>query len=260
MAGEYDDYDDDAEGFEFTPLPAFTVPDKATQAKARASRRARHAAQQRWKRKMVLVPGVTPRLPWQNRSLEAQERGLTAAFKGGATHKARIEAQVKAWWDWDAGGVKPEAGTAIRAVVDTYEALEASADKGSMAWAVYRHKTLGRFVYCRSCHNDKPPKIEAEMRTRWETYLTAGIPADDRAAWEDWELRSTAVQDAVDEHFAMVRFAAAQKAAKKASEEAARAAREAERVRIAEVAGVDLSQAKRPRGRPRKAHAVKDRN
>lgn len=148
-------------------------------------KRAAHAAKHRWKYKQVLVPGH-PRA-WSERSYANKLRHLAAARKGGATTGSKIKEQQRLFWDFYHGNSKAKLHGPFRAVVESFERIEAAynqryGEKGSkwIAWDGFFAQMLYSFVFT-PCWTRTAEDLESEMWELFETFMAA----DDRTLWGD---------------------------------------------------------------------------
>lgn len=153
----------------------------------RRNKRAKTAANHRWKHKQQLIPGIVR--PWSERSYANKLRHLAAAKRGGATTGGQIKEQQRLFWDFYHGNCKSRLRGPFTAVVETFERIEAAYDQRyghngtkGLAWDGFFARMLYSFVFA-PCWKRKPEDLEREM---WELYGKF-MEADDSVLWGDGE-------------------------------------------------------------------------
>ena len=148
-------------------------------------KRAVNAARHRWKQKCQLSPGYP--LSWSDRSLANKQRQLEAAKKGGQAIGRQIKEQQRLFWRWYYGDCKAQLRGPFKAVVETFERIEAAYDQrfGSgiakeIAWQGFEHEVFSKFIL-RSCSKMEPETIERQMWAAYEKFMEA----DDRTLCGD---------------------------------------------------------------------------
>ena len=148
-------------------------------------KRALNAARHRWKEKRTLEPGVS--LHWSQRSFANKLRHLAAVKKGGATTGGHIKEQQRLFWRWYHGDCKAQLRGPFKAVVETFERIEAAFDQRYKAnpdkddaWYGFEAVVFRRYILT-SCSRMRPQAIERDM---WELYETF-MEADDQALYGD---------------------------------------------------------------------------
>ena len=146
-------------------------------------KRATNAAKHRWKQKMQLIPGVVR--PWSERSFANKLQHLAAARKGGNTTGHQIREQQRLFWRWYHGDCKAQLDGPFKAVVETFERIEAAfvqqygyKSPKHLAWDGFFADMFTSYVLA-ACWNRTPEDIERSMWARYQEFMEA----DDAALW-----------------------------------------------------------------------------
>ncbi len=140
-------------------------------------KRALTAAQHRWKEKRTLEPGIS--LHWSQRSFANKLRHLAAVKKGGATTGGQIREQHRLFWRWYHGDCKAQLRGPFKAVIETFERIEAAFNQRykvtqdkDVAWDGFMAVVLKWYVFT-SCTRMNPRTIERDLWDLYERFMEA---------------------------------------------------------------------------------------
>ncbi len=165
-----------------------TVRKRKPLTKQMRSKRARTAADARWKNKWQLEPGQPA--PWSQRSLANREKIMAAATKGGRTTSARLRRQQDLFWRWFHGNCTDGLEGQLKRIAETFDELEAFHDTHHsdklFAWEAFIHYVLSQFAVV-PCWTKQPAEIERQMRSQYERLVKAELGDSIFSAYVDYE-------------------------------------------------------------------------
>jgi hypothetical protein len=140
-------------------------------------KRAANGAKHRWKHKWQLVPGFPP--SWSERSFANKQRHLAAAKKGGEVTGHQIREQQRLFWRWYHGDCKAQLRGPFKAVVETFERIEAAyvqryGYKGPkwIAWEGFFAHVFQSYVLV-AIGRTRPEDVERDMWALYQQFMDA---------------------------------------------------------------------------------------